>query len=626
MLIQRMRDSTEGIMAKIIIGLICIVFGLFGFGSIGTFLTPVSKVATVNGEDITQQDMEMSVERRRRTLTARGTAFDEDQLREDVLESLVTRTVLSQMAEDLELHFSDGELDAEIVASPAFMLDGQFNGNQFQQVIAGGGFTPMSYRAEIRVDKLFDQMVTGIAQSAFVTSEEAERFQGLLSQRRDIAYLQIPVTDLLEEVIISDGEVIDYYTANLADFVTKEAVNIQYIELDRQSLAAAYEVDELDLKEYFDDNKNSYSIDERRQIAHILIETSENTAYESALAKADATYQRLSTGEEFSNVAREVSDDLGSRESGGDLGLNERGVFAPEFETVAFSLALNEVSEPVETDFGFHIIKILDVEEGYTPDLSEVRNEVEESYRYEATEDEFVSKSSRMAEMLFENFSELEITANSLELEIKSTGQVNRDSEHPLLSLPRVADAAFGPDVLLDGNNSDLLEISDDLHIGLRVVEHLPSKTRSLDEVSSEVVYILKRRGAAELAGSKAREVVGAIEAGSLAQFVADEFGYVWELASGASRFEAEIDPVVLAEAFTLPRPEENKESIGSASFPNGDALVLRVSGVSTAAEKDIQQADLAGINESLAQQSGFNDFDDFQKSLRLESDLERVN
>ena len=138
MLIQRMRDSTEGIMAKIIIGLICIVFGLFGFGSIGTFLTPVSKVATVNGEDITQQDMEMSVERRRRTLTARGTAFDEDQLREDVLESLVTRTVLSQMAEDLELHFSDGELDVEIVASPAFMLDGQFNGNQFQQVIAGG--------------------------------------------------------------------------------------------------------------------------------------------------------------------------------------------------------------------------------------------------------------------------------------------------------------------------------------------------------------------------------------------------------------------------------------------------------------------------------------------------------
>ena len=626
MMIQRMRDGTEGIMAKIIIGLICIVFGLFGFGSIGTFLNPVAKVATVNGEDITQQDMEMSVERRRRMLMAQETPFDEDLLREDVLESLVTRTVLSQMAEDLELHFSDGELDVEIVGSPAFMLDGQFNGNQFQQVIAGAGYTPMSYRAELRVDKLFDQMMTGIAQSAFITSKEAERFEGLLTQRREIAFIKIPVSGLLEEVAISDGEVNQYYSANLADFVTKEAVNIQYIELDRQSLATAYEVDEIELQEYFDDNKASYSTDERRQIAHILVETSEDTDYEVALAKADMTYQRLAAGEGFASVAREVSDDLGSSESGGDLGLNPRGVFAPEFETVAFSLALNEVSEPVETDFGFHIIKILDVEAANTPYLSEVRNEVEESYRYEVTEDEFVSKSSRMAEMLFENFSELETTASSLELEVKSTGQVNRDSEHPLLSLPGVTDAAFGPDVLLDGNNSDVLEVSDDLHIGLRVIDHMPSKTRSLDEVSSDVAYILKRQGAAQLAERKAQQVVDAIESGSLAQFVADELGYVWELAPASSRFEEDVDPFVLSEAFNLARPEENKESVGSSRFPNGDALVLRVSSVSTSEEREVQQAELAGINESLARQSGINDFDEFQKSLRLESNLERVN
>ena len=626
MMIQRMRDGTEGIMAKIIIGLICIVFGLFGFGSIGTFLNPVAKVATVNGEDITQQDMEMSVERRRRMLMAQETPFDEDRLREDVLESLVTRTVLSQMAEDLELYFSDAELDAEIVASQAFMVDGQFNGQQFQQVIAGAGFTPMSYRAEIRTDRLFDQMVTGIAQSAFITGREAERFEDLLAQRRDIAFIKIPTSDLLEEVIISDEEVNDYYNANLSDFVTKETIDIQYIELDRRSLAMAYDVDEQELQEYFDDNKASYSTDERRQIAHILVETSEDTDYEVALAKADTTYQRLAAGEDFASVAREVSDDLGSSESGGDLGLNPRGVFAPEFETVAFSLALNEVSEPVETDFGFHIIKILDVEAANTPYLSEVRNEVEESYRYEVTEDEFVSKSSRMAEMLFENFSELETTASSLELEVKSTGQVNSDSEHPLLSLPGVTDAAFGPDVLLDGNNSDVLEVSDDLHIGLRVIDHMPSKTRSLDEVSSDVAYILKRQGAAQLAERKAQQVVDAIESGSLAQFVADELGYVWELAPASSRFEEDVDPFVLSEAFNLARPEENKESVGRSRFPNGDALVLRVSSVSTSEEREVQQAELAGINESLARQSGINDFDEFQKSLRLESNLERVN
>ena len=142
MLIQRMRDGSEGIMAKIIIGLICIVFALFGFGSMTSFFSPVAKVASINGEDITLQEMELAVERRRRMLSGDDAVIDGDQLREEVLNSLIARTVLAQAASELNLHYGDSGLDADIIRSPVFMLDGQFNAQQFQQVIAGAGFTP----------------------------------------------------------------------------------------------------------------------------------------------------------------------------------------------------------------------------------------------------------------------------------------------------------------------------------------------------------------------------------------------------------------------------------------------------------------------------------------------------
>ncbi len=197
MLIQRMRDGSEGILAKIIIGLIIIVFALFGFGSITTFLAPTPKVATVNGSEVSQQEMELEVERRRRMLLARDISpaeIDEDALREAVLNTLISRTLLTQAAEELSLRVSESAIDAEIVSTEIFQFDGQFDGQQFQQVIAGAGYTPLSYREAMRTDKLFEQMSSGIGGSAFLTEEEANRYRGLLSQRRDIAlYVFLPL-------------------------------------------------------------------------------------------------------------------------------------------------------------------------------------------------------------------------------------------------------------------------------------------------------------------------------------------------------------------------------------------------------------------------------------------------
>ncbi len=618
MVIQKMRDGSEGILAKVIIGLIIIVFALFGFGSITTFLAPVPKVATVNGAEIAQAEMEFAVERNRRLLLARGIPIDqinEDELRANVLEGLISRELLSQAAQDFNLHYSDAAIDADIVATDMFQLDGVFNGDQFQNVIRSAGYTPLSYRDELRTDKLFDQLLTGIRSSAFLTEDESKRYSSLLSQTRDIAFIEISATDLIDEVIVEDEDLQEYYDENTSDFVTDETVNIEFVELKHEDLAADLEIDEEELALYFSEIRADYATDETRRVAHILIEVSDEVTVEEASNEAAAVYQRILDGEDFAALAKEASDDAGSSETGGDLGFNPQGTFFPEFEAVAYDLGMNQVSEPVETEIGFHIIKVLDIEEGNQPELADVRLEVEMAYRLSATEEDFVSMSSRLAELLFESI-DLEVPAEEVGLEIQTTGHLTREANHFLMGNNNVAEAAFSPDVLLDGNNSDLIELSEDHVVGIRVLEHNPSETRPLAEVSEDIRFILQRQKATELAGSRAEDIVAAIEGGSLAQFVADEYGLNWSLAPGATRFTREINPQVLSAAFKLARPAENKESLGASTMQNGDGLVVRVSSVENKPVPELLEAEIAGLRQSMASQMGLADFNEFERSL----------
>ena len=628
MLIQRLRDGTEGILAKIIVGLIIIVFGFFGFGSITTFLVAPPKMATVNGEDVTQQAMEIAVERNRRLLQAREVPIDqinEDDLRENVLSGLISREIFSQAIDEFDLYYSDGLLDIEIISTDAFKVDGVFNADQFQNMIRGAGYTLQGYREEMRKDSLINQMLAGIGQSAFVTETEGKRYSSLLSQTRDIAYLQIRVDELIDQVSVSNEEIADYYVDRSADFVTQETVSLQYVELKHEQLAAELEVDVEALEQYYRENQGDYSTDELRRVAHILIEASDDLSMEEAQVKANEVYGRIKQGEDFTALAVDESDDIGSRDNGGDSGFNPQGTFFPEFQEAAYGLTLEQVSEPVETEIGYHIIKLLELDEAVQPTLDDVRVEVEQRYRMNETRDEFVTISSRLAELLFEAI-DLEAPAAQLGLEVQLTGDLSRESKNFLMVNNLVATAAFSADVLIDGNNSDLLELTDSQHVGIRVEEHSPSVTRSLAEVTDDIRYILERGKAESLAGIRADSIVEAINGGSLSQYVANEYGLDWVVAPSLSRFSRDINPLVMSEAFKLPRPADDKESLGSAILPNGDSLVLRVSGVTNRPSTELIEAEVASVRKNLAAQLGVIDFQEFEDALAAEASIELVN
>ena len=626
MSIQTMRDNSDGVVAKVIVGLIVVVFALFGMGSITTFLAPTPKVATVNGEDITQQEMEIQVERSRRTLLSRNpdpAAINEDELRKNVLENLINRKLLTVAADDLGLAYGNERLDAEIISTPVFQVDGVYNPDQFQLVINSAGFTPTGYRDEMRKDKMLGQVGTAVQGTAFMTEREAKRATSLSQQTRDVAYLRVLVDELLDDVQVDDSEVEVYYQSNPGLFMTDDLVDIGYIEIRRADLLAGVEVSEQALLEFFADTSAIYTEPERRRLGHILIEINDEVSEQAAKEKVDGIHQQITDGADFGELAKVYSSDPGSAEIGGDLGFNAPGTFVEEFEAVSNSLGLNQMSQPVLTEFGYHIIKLLELEEAIVPSFLEVRDRVEAEFRAVGAEEIFVDLSSKLSEISFEA-TDLVEPAEELGLELKSTGLIKRNAQDGIAANPAVVNAAFGSDVLQDGNNSTLIEITPNHHIVVRVDEHQRSELKPLDVVREDIAATLRREKATVRASEQAKTMVAMLEDGSITRYVADQFGLQWTVLAKASRSDRDIDGEINREAFSLPRPVEGDKSVGYTLLANGDAAVVSVTNVQNKAPQEVDVSNLSSLARVLATREGASDYQELANHLKAIGKISR--
>jgi len=622
-----MRDNTGGVATKIIVGLIIVVFALFGFGSITTFLAPVPKVAVVNGENITQQAMEISVQRNRRIMRSQNISLgdiDEDLLRQTVLQSLINRELLIQESKSLGLQYGDDDLDAEIITSTAFQIDGVFNPQQFQLVIGGAGFTPVSYKEEMRMDKEFQQLDSAIRTTAFVTDQDMKRATSLAQQKRDIAFLKIEVEKLLGSVTIDESDIQTYYDDNSQDFVTPETMDIEYLELKRSDLMVDVQFEEEELVAFYDETKELYSTAESRQVAHILIEINDDVSQEQAKEVVDGIYTQIMDGGDFASLATQYSNDPGSAENGGDLGFNESGTFVPKFEAVEYELAVSQVAEPVLTEFGYHIIKLLGLKEATTPALIDIRQRVEKEFREMLAEEIFVTKSARLDELAFESPDLLD-PSEELNLTIMSTGHVGRVGASGIAATLAVMNAAYSPDVLVDGNNSSVLEINSNHHVVIRVKEHKPSEFKALTVVTDEIKSTLLKEKATDLAEHQAKEMVTMLESGSITRYVADQYGLEWQVVGAATRNQRGMDVTINREAFSLPRPQESEKSVGYTMLPDGGAAVLSVTNVVNF-EQSPQTQPFGPLARILGTRQGTLEYAEYQTSLLDRAEVRRLN
>lgn len=617
-MLQNIRDRSTSWISKVIVGLIVVLLSFTGFEAIMSSTSNRNNAAKVNGEEITLDELAQEKSIQQRQLAQQfGADFDmgsldDKLLNEMALKTLVGRKLLLQAAADSGMTSSNAAVDSFILQFPEFQEDGQFDAQRFDQVLRQMGYGRMQFRAMLEQDILLGQLQSGIINSSFVTEQEAEAFARLERQTRDFSMTRF--SPELDNIEVADADVEAFYQSFPERFMTPELVELDYIELSKSALAERIEVDEEEIRDGYE--AAIANLAEQRRAAHILIEVADGTDEEAGLEKILGVAARIDAGEDFAELARSESDDAGSADDGGDLGFAGPDVYDPEFEDALYALEKDEVSKPVRTDFGWHLIKLLDVREADIPPLEEMRASLLQDVRANKVEQQFVELVDDLESAAYEA-ADLQQPAHELDLEVKQSPAFGRDGGEGIFANRQVIEAAFSEEVLEEGSNSHALELDADTVVVLRVREHLLPEQIPLSEVRDDIANLLRMDKAAEQTRVQGEELLTALRDGKA------EAATGWEPVEAATRMQDGIDPQLLQHVFRMPRPEEGQFSYDGLSLSDGSFVVLRLSGVSIP-EDAVSPEQLKELRDILASRQGQSDFAAFNRQLEQDAKIEK--
>jgi peptidyl-prolyl cis-trans isomerase D len=599
------RERVMGVVGWILLGILFIAFAFFGLNSYMQ-TSAVNYAAVVNDVEITPRQQQRAYQNlRSRMQELMGDAYnpamlDETALKAAALQQLINEELLVQAADSEGFAASDQQVAMQINAIDAFKQDGVFSKEKYSRVLNLQGMTPAGFEWQLQREIISGQLQSGIQQTAAATPDELQHAYMLQGQQRNISYLTIPVAGFYEQVEVSDADVKQYYDAHTNEFMTPERVRVQYLQLDADSISVDNPVDEQALVALYNERSETYVKPEERHARHILIQLPQDAdaaGDAAALQKAEDAIKRIKGGEAFDAVAREVSDDPGSAANGGDLGFFSRGLMTPAFEEVAFSLPAGQLSEPVKSPFGYHVIEVLEIRPETATPLEDVRAELVEVLRDEDRSNIFFEKSEILTSLTFEQPDTLQGAADALGLEVKESDWISRDGGTGIAANENVVEAAFSEDVLLNGNNSTPVEISGEDIVVLRLLEHQDAARQPLDQISDIVKQRLIDEKARLLAASKGAELLGSItEQGATLEDTATALQTSVQQTGMIGRNAAEYPAPVVAKAFTLDAPADGKPVYTGFALPEGDYVILALN--------EVKQGDLASLPEGTRKQA----------------------
>nr|WP_299239923.1 SurA N-terminal domain-containing protein [uncultured Halomonas sp.] len=611
-MLQQIRDRSQSLIAKIIVGAVVVALALFGIESVvGLFTSGADDVVEVNGEPITRQQIETEVQRGIRS--GQVPPEQERQLRNQVIEQLVTLELLDQYIAEGGMHVSEQQLDQVIVNRAEFQdQSGNFSTDLFRNRLASAGYTPLSFRQQLKNDLMRQQMQQGLTTSDFLLDSERQRLAQLQNQTRSFRYHVLTPDDVDAEIDITDADLQSYYDAHQTEFRRPEEVRLNYVVLDQADMAKDVEVDDQALREAYAKRQGNAE----RRVSHIMVTYGDDRTEQEARQRLEEARQRLQQGDDFAALAREYSDDETTADDQGDLGFISRGFFDEAFEEAAYSLTPGQVSEIVETDNGLHLIKVTELD---VPPFEEMRDTLQQELALEQAGDRFNDQAQRLIDESFAA-DDLASVAEDLGLELQQSDWVSRNSAEGVLTEPGVMAAAFEPDVLENGYNSEVIELDDQRRMVLRVAEHREATTLPLEEVRDQVQEQVKANKIKEALRDRARELAASLRDGEAP-------GVEWQQADRVSRQDAgqgnrDIPEPVLNTAFKLPKPEQGSV-YGQAAVGDGVALIaLTAVGESDQAE-DSQAARFASqlTQRSRAQAA----VQGLLEELRAQADIKRL-
>lgn len=601
-MLQKLRDQTQSFGFKVLAGVMIFVLAVFGFGAFNLFVNSDPEVASVNGEEITQTELLVAMEREEGRIAAQfGEGFDPSlidraRLQAAVLEQLIARQLLGQAVDELGFGMSQARVDEAVTANPAFQVDGRFDADLYKRRVRQLRYTPQQFLRETGALMALEQLRRGVTETAFLTDWEVRQNARLLSQKRDVAYLEFTEEAFLPLVEVSDEEVATRYAENERDYRTEETLDVDYLELSAEGLLndESISVSETAIEEtYAADSAEALSGD-RRQARHILLQVNEARSAEQAEASLNALRQRIANGEDFAVLAEELSEDPGSAALGGDLGMVAKGIFDPEFERALWELEVGEVSQPVKTDFGYHLIRLDAVDVRELPPLSEQREAIELRLRRNQAEQLFSERLREFDNLAFEQPDSLEGIAAALALEPRSVTGVSRSRGDGVFANATLRDAVFTSDVLEKGYNTPAVGLTDNRAVVARVKTRYQPEPIPLDEVREDIrAQIASERAQAALLEAQ-QDALARVRAGESVSTVANDYKLDWRTFELISRSSPDAPRAVLAAAFSLPRPRDREKSVGEALLDDGSVAVVTVTrvvegDVAVMAEREIE-------------------------------------
>lgn len=618
-MLEFIRTKAQGWLAWIIVGLIIATFALFG---IEQYLGGgrEASVASVNGQEISQQRLQQAYQMQRQRLQEmfgenfNPEMFPEARMKEQILDDLIQQELLVLAAKDSGLRIGDEQLASMIREVPQFQRDGKFSQEVYEQALRSQGQGVATFEERARRDVLTQQLQIAVMGSEFSTTSEELALMQLRLQTRDVGFMVLSAASYEKEMSVTDEEIGRYYDENAARFAIPEQVSVNYIELNAQTMAGTIPVSEQEIAERYESQKMNYSSPEERKARHILIRLAKD-ADEKSVAEAkgriDELAQRIAKGESFAELAKANSQDPGSAVQGGDLGYFGRGMMDPAFETATFALKKGEVSQPIRSSFGFHLIQLDDVRGGDTKPLSEVRSQIAAEIRQEQADQKFFELAGKLGNLVYEHPDNLDEASSQLGLPLQQSAPFARSGGAGIASNQKVVAAAFTDKVLKDGENSEVIEVNDKHLVVLRLREHTPEKQRPLGEVKAQITAQLKKDKAKLRAEEVADALLTRLAKGEDPRVLAKEAKVEWRRVANAAREGSELPPAVVTQAFRMPRPADIASTARTA-MPEGGQALIALYGVASPSvigsdesgmlKRQLQQANAqAAINSMIA-------------------------
>ena len=616
-MLQNIRDNSQGWIAKTIIGIIVVLLALTGFEAIFNSSGNARNAAEVNGEEISLDELNQAVNMQRRQLMQQlgsdfdASLFDYRLMSDSALGALIDRTLLLQGARDADFAFSQAALDQLILQTPEFAVDGVFNAARFDQVIQQMGYTRMQFRQLLEQEMLIGQLRAGISGSGFVTDQQIERFAQLERQTRDFASITVAADS--SAVQVSDEEARQYYEANTERFRSPEQVVLEYVELNKEAYFDEVDASEEELQELY--RQQIGNLAEQRRAAHILIEV-DGTSDAEAKAQLEEIAAQLAAGGDFATLAKEHSDDPGSANEGGDLGYAGPGVYDPAFEDALYALKEGQVSAPVRSEFGWHLIKLLGVQSPEVPSFESMKPELERELKAQQVEQRFVEVTKELENLAFES-ADLEQPAQELGLTVKTTEPFGREGGEGIAANRQVIQAAFSDEVLMDRANSSVIELDPDTVVAVRIKQHLEPEVQAFEAVRDGIFEQLQHSKAAEQARSEGEKLLATLREGG-------EVEGQWQSVEAATRGQDGVAPAVLQTVFRMPKPEGENSTFSGVTLASGDYVVIRLNGVSEP-DGELSAEEKQNYRRFLASRSGQQDFAAYREKQHAEAKIERL-